>query len=124
MARVRLRARAALGGLASLYSQEEGNPANVTMTAANTSDKQQTAHTGKVLILAHNSGASPHTVTITSTPDHLGRTGDLTAYSIGAGEYAVFGPFKLEGWVQTDGKLYFEANHAEVLFGVIDLSNS
>ena len=62
-------------------------------------------------------------MTITSSVDSDGRTGDITTYSMGAGEYAVFGPFDLDGWVQTDWKLYFEASNAEVFFGVIDLSN-
>jgi hypothetical protein len=120
MPRVTLTARAALGALGSLYT---ANAADLTMTAADATSKELTAHTGKVLVVAQNTGAGARTVTITSTVDGGGRTGDIAAYSIGAGEYAVFGPFDLDGWVQTDGKLYLEAEHAEVKFGVVDLSN-
>ncbi len=121
MGRVTLTAKAALGTLGTAYAT--ANIADLAMTAADAANKQLAAHSGKVLIVAHNSGAGANTVTITSTVDSNGRTGDITAYSMGAGEYAVFGPFDLDGWVQTDWKLYFEASNAEVFFGVVDLSN-
>jgi hypothetical protein len=71
--------------------------------------------------VAHNTGAGEHTVTVSSVVDGQGRSGDVSAYALGAGEYAVFGPFDLEGWEQTDGALHFEANDAEVKFGVLRL---
>lgn len=120
MARVTLTAYAPLGTLGTLYT---AGAADLTMTAADASNKQQVVHSGKVLVVAHNTGASAYTITITSTVDYAGRTGDVSAYSLGAGEYAVFGPFDLDGWVQTDGKLYFEASNASVKFAVVDLSN-
>jgi hypothetical protein len=101
-------------------SKYTANAADLTMTAADTTNKQQIklAREGD-LILAHNTGGSPATVTITSSPDDLGRTGDITTYSLGAGEYAVFGKFQSRGWVQSDGNLYFEASSTDVKFGVI-----
>lgn len=45
----------------------------------------------------------------------------ISAYSLGAGEYAAFGPFEREGWMQSDGYIYLEASHAEVKFGVLTL---
>ena len=121
MSRVTLTAKTPLGTLGTPYAT--ANAADLTMTAANASDKQQVAHSGKVLVIAHNTGGSGHTVTVTSTTDSHGRTGDIAAYALGAGEYAAFGPFDLDGWAQTDWKLYFEADNAEVKFGVVDLSN-
>jgi len=98
------------------------NSADLPMTAANATDKQEVVMTGKDLIVAHNTGAGARTVTITSVADGRNkRTGDITSYSIGAGEYAVFGPFEKAGWMQSNGKLYFEAEHAEVKFGVVAL---
>jgi hypothetical protein len=91
------------------------------MTAANASDLNQATASGNDLIFAHNTGAGANTVTVTSVADELGRTGDIAAYSLGAGEYGVFGPFKNQGWTQTDGKLYFQASSAEVKFGVVQL---
>jgi hypothetical protein len=92
------------------------------MTAASVANKEQVALTGNELVIAHNTGAvDAHTITISSVIDDMGRTGDVAAYSLAAGEYAVFGPFGTEGWRQSDAKLYFEANHAEVKFGVVKL---
>jgi hypothetical protein len=96
--------------------------ADLPMTAADTSNKEQFVATGKDLIVAHNTGASAYTVTITSVADGRNRrTGDITSYSIGAGEYAAFGPFEKAGWMQTDGKIYLEANNTAVKFGVVAL---
>jgi hypothetical protein len=75
----------------------------------------------KTLVLVYNSGASPHTVTFDSVAiPTYNREGDITAYSVGAGEISLFGPFKTAGWANS-GKLYIDANHAEILFMVITL---
>ncbi len=93
----------------------------VTMTAANTTDFNQLALTGREVVLIHNTGASTRTYTITSVADPFGRTGDITAQSIAAGAIHTLGPFGLLGWQQTGGYLYLEASHAEVKIGVIAL---
>jgi len=99
------------------------NLADMVMTAANVSDKNQFVCTGNDLVIAHNTnaGSTARTVTVTSVADPYGRTGNIAAYSIGAGEFAVFGPFKSTGWQQTDGYVYLEADNAEVKFGVVTL---
>lgn len=97
---------------------------DVTMTATVVADKTQFAiQPGKkYLVLAHNTGAAPHTVTINSSVDvKTKRTGDITGYSVGAGKISQFGPFEAEGWAQTDGYVYAEADHIEIKFGVIIL---
>lgn len=109
----------ALGTKTSAYS---AGAADLTMTAADATNKEQVAITGQELVIAHNTGASAYTVTISSVADDQGRTGDVATYSLAAGDYAIFGPFGLEGWKQTDGKLYFEASNASVKFGVVRLS--
>lgn len=90
----------------------------VTETAADATNKEQVKLTGRELLLARNTGAGARTVTITSVAKD-GRTGHITADSIAAGAIHVFGPFALLGWAQTDGYLYFEAEHAEVKWSVI-----
>lgn len=98
------------------------NSADLPMTAADAVNKEQFAATGKDLVIAHNTGASPYTVTITSVADgRTKRTGDIATYSIGAGEYAAFGPFEKLGWAQADGMIYLEASNASVKFGVVAL---
>lgn len=91
-----------------------------TFTAANVTDKEEFALTGKEIVIARNSGASARTVTIESVAVN-GREGDITADSIAAGATHVYGPFEIQGWRQADGNLYLEANNAEVLFAVLVL---
>lgn len=110
-----------LGTKTNVYT---AGAADITMKAAISADKEQASHNGKVLIIAHNTdGANPYTVTFSSVVDDLGRTGDITAYSLAAGDYCVFGPFSTEGWRQSDGKLYFEASNAAIKFAVVALSS-
>ena len=118
-ARVTLTKLTACGSYPSL--QPAVNTLDLPMTAASTASKDQFAATGNDLIIAHNTGAGAHTVTISSVANAKNRTGDITAYSIDAGEIAVIGPLKNLGWTQTDGKIYLEANHAEVKFGIITI---
>lgn len=93
-----------------------------TFTASDTSNQNSTPFTGREFIVARNSGASPHNVTITSVSDSRKRTGTITSEAIAAGAFRMYGPFtNAEGWVQSDGSLYFEGDHAEVEFAVIKL---
>ncbi len=112
MPRTSIAAVAAPGGYVSA-------PTEIAYVAADPANKNQVTLTGKELLIAFNSGAAPHTITITSVPDEKNRTGDITAFSIAAGKYYIFGPVALAGWQQTDGRLYFEADHAEIKFAII-----
>jgi len=93
----------------------------VTPAAADTTNQNSAIFTGKELIIAENTDVAAHTVTVTSVVDSFGRTKDIAAVSLAAGEWRVFGPFDLTGWQQTDGLLYFEANHVGVEFVVLKL---
>jgi hypothetical protein len=118
MARATLTALAALGA----YGTYGANLADLPMTAADVANKNEVVATNNDLIIAHNTGGSAYTVTVTSVADpSFGRTGDIAAYSVGAGEYAAIGPMKNAGWKQADGKLYFEASNAAVKLGVVAL---
>lgn len=80
---------------------------------------------GALLLIAYNSGIAARTITITSKVDPFNRTGDITAYAFAAGALAVpiAGAWILDrqGFYQADGMLYFEGNHAEVLFACISI---
>jgi len=92
---------------------------DVTFTAADASNNNQTAWVGnRMLVVARNSGAGARTITITSIADTFGRTGDVTAFSLAAGEYMAF-IVERNGWQQSDGYLYWTAEHAEVLVAVL-----
>lgn len=75
--------------------------------------------TGKEIVLVHNLNAGAQTVTFDSVIDEQGRSGPITAYSVGISEYAMFGPFQNTGWRQADGKLYFATTATDVAFAVI-----
>lgn len=93
---------------------------DLTFTAADATNKEEVVLTGNEILIAWNSGVSARTITITTVADPaLGRTGDISAYSLGAGEHAMIGPFPVAGFAQTNGKLYFEAAHADVKWAVI-----
>jgi hypothetical protein len=119
MARALVTKTTALGA----YAAYTGNAADLTMAAANVADKNYFVAGGNDLVVAHNTGVGAVTVTITSVADPFGRTGDVTAYSMAAGEYAVFGPFKNLGWAQSNGQVYLEASSADVKFGVVAVPN-
>jgi len=89
-------------------------------TAADASNLNQTPHTGKNFIIhARNSGSTTRAIVITSVADgQQNRTGDLSD-TLTNGQTKVYGPFAIDGWRQSDGNLYFQAAHAEVLFTVI-----
>ncbi len=71
---------------------------------------------GVLYVIAQNTHASTaYTVTFTSKADGYNRTGDISAYSLAAGDVAVFA-FQGAGWKQSDGYLYLEANNVAVKF--------
>ena len=119
MARVTLTRTTPLGPYPTL--QPAANALDLTLTAADTVNKEQFTLDGPALIIAHNNGVGARTITLTSTTDSKQRTGDVTAFSIGADEIAVFKVDSTEGWRQTDGYMYIEASHAEVRWGIVRL---
>jgi hypothetical protein len=78
----------------------------------------------KTLVLIQNTFAGAKTVTFTSVVDAYGRLGDITTYSIGQDEIALFGPFVAAGWSHgTDaaGGLWIDVSDVAVLIAVITL---
>ena len=75
----------------------------------------------KTLVIVQNTDSGAQTVTFTSVADSpFNRPGDITAYSIGAGELALFGPFKMSGWAHST-KLWIDVSDATVKIAVITL---
>ena len=79
--------------------------------------------TGKEVLIAYNPEATPYTVTVESVVDSYNRLGNITTYSVGAGEYAVFPQFPTDGWRQSSGRLHFAASNALVQFAVLRLTD-
>lgn len=82
--------------------------------------KNQILLTGREILICRNAGSTTRAITITSVADEMNRTNDVT-HSLGSGAFRVFPFFKLDGWRQSDGYLYFEAAHAEVEWMVLRL---
>lgn len=102
-----------LGGY-DAYVADAANVTPAAMTGSSGSSGNQFVASGKDLVIAEETAGVAQTITFSSVNDPFGRTGDITAYSIGANELAVFGPFEVVGWRQTDNNIYFEANSANV----------
>lgn len=80
--------------------------------------------TGRELIIVQNTGAGARTFTVASQADEKGRTGDITAYSLAAGEFAYFsgGLTNSIGWRNVStGLLTITPSHAEVKYAVLKL---
>jgi hypothetical protein len=74
------------------------------------------------VLIAQNSGASPYTITINAAVDAHGRSGDITTYSLAAGDIvAIWVPSV--GVAQTSGtdagKVYVSATNAAVKFAFL-----
>jgi hypothetical protein len=75
---------------------------------------------GGDILIAWNSDTSTHHLTITSQPDNpYLRTGDVTAYALGAGLFAMWDFSNFSGWVDLFNKVYFSADSATVKFAII-----
>jgi len=90
---------------------------DIAMTAGDATNDNSIILNGPGILFLHNTGAGARTVTIGAVPIG-GRDGDITAYSLGAGEY---GAIKIHphGYVQSDGTLYVDPEHAEVLMAFV-----
>lgn len=79
--------------------------------------------TGKEIVVIQNTGGSPGTVTILSSADAYGRTGDITAYVLAAGAIAVFAP-PPDGWANpSTRKITITMSAATIKVGIIRSTN-
>jgi hypothetical protein len=99
------------------------NGADYTMTAGTVTDGDTFVCTGREILLCRNINVAAKTITITSIADETNRTEDITTYSIGASEYAVFGVglTNSKGWKSTAGTIRITVEHADVLVAVLRL---
>lgn len=98
--------------------------ADFTLAAGDVANGNDFVCTGKELLIAQNSdGATAYYVTITSVADEKNRSGDITQYSLAAGDFAIFtvGFTNSKGWKQTTGKIHVDVENAAVLLAVIKI---
>ena len=94
----------------------------LTFTAGDNSNGNRFTPTGSELIIVWNSHATnAYTVTLTSVADGYGRLGTITAESVAAVTYKMFGPIKQLGWQQTDGYIYLDCENAAIKYCIITL---
>lgn len=95
--------------------------AALTMMAEIVADGSQFSPSGNDLIIIQNTDVGAQTWTLTSVADPYNRLGTITTEAIAAGVIRIFGPLKTQGWMQADGKIYLNASHVGVKFGIIAL---
>ncbi|MGL4296271.1 MAG: hypothetical protein ACRCTG_11185 [Aestuariivirga sp.] len=102
--------------------QPAADALDMTLTACDTVNKNQTPLSGNLLLVAQNSHATnAYTITVTSVVDARNRVGDITTYSLAAGDVAMFWINQAEGWLQADGNLYYEGSNAAIKFALLKL---
>ena len=95
----------------------------IVWTAADVANKEEFIMEGNDLLLVRNEDVAPHNFTITSAEDRMGRVGHITNQALAAAGWAVLGPFKkLDGWQQSTGVLYIEADDVNIEWAVIKLA--
>lgn len=95
-----------------------------TFAAGTVTDGDTFVCTGRELLLVTNTEvADAKTITITSVDDEKGRSEDITAYSLAAGDFAVFGVglTNAKGWKSTAGKIRITVEAATVKVAVLRL---
>lgn len=98
------------------------NGADFTFAAGTITDGDTFVCTGREILLVKN-GTGTNTITITSVADDIGRTGDITTYSLGTGEFAAFGVGLTndKGWKSSAGTVRITVSSAEVTVAVLRL---
>lgn len=95
----------------------------LAFTAADAVNGNKFPLSGTEIVLMQNTDTGAHHVTISSTPDDKGRSGDIASYSIAAGAFAVWSARGAhDGWKESDGNLYISADDATIKFAVLNLA--
>src|SRR5690348_11761098 len=94
----------------------------VTEAAADAVNGNSFTLSGKEVLIVHNTDAAPHTFTLTSIADHLGRTGDIANYSVAANAIAAIQMNTVEGWRNSSGLVTMTASSNLLKFAVLRLN--
>lgn len=105
------------------YAVQAGDLA-VAQTALDAANGNSFIATGKELLIIQNTDASPHTFTLTSVNDQLGRLdSSLTNYSVPANSFAAIQMSQLSGWFQSsDSTVHMTTSSALLKITVIRLN--
>lgn len=81
----------------------------------------QARATGREMLFARNTDSVARSVTLVSTPDPYGRSGNLVKSVPAGGVALVAGPIPMVGWQQVDGNIYVNVDAAALQLAVIRL---
>jgi hypothetical protein len=97
--------------------------ADFTFAAGTITDGDNWVCSGRDLLVVRNTNVGAQTITIVSVDDETNRAGNITAYSLAAGDFAVFGVGLTNslGWQGTGKKIRITVSHAEVVVAVLTL---
>lgn len=91
----------------------------LTMTACDATNFEQVAWEPGLRIIFQNTHASTaYDATLEGAPDSLGRDVD-TVLNLAAGVICMTNDIQSEGWVQSDGYVYFKGANAAVKYAVV-----
>lgn len=104
------------------FATISANGADYTYAAGTITDGDTFVCTGREILLVKN-GTGTNTITITSVVDEKNRSGDITTYSLGTGEFAAFGVGLTNqvGWKGATGVIRITVSSAEVTVAVLKL---
>lgn len=79
--------------------------------------------TGREVVIVKNTNVGAQTVTINAVDDETNRAESITAYSLAAGDYAVFGVSltNSKGWQSASKTIQILVSHADVKVAVLTL---
>jgi len=99
------------------------NTADFAFVAGTLTDGDTFVCTGREILLVSNPTGGALTITITATDDETNRAESITAYSVGAGEYAAFGVglTNAKGWKSSTGTIRITVSSASLLVAVLRL---
>lgn len=98
------------------------NSLDVVETAPTDTAGIEFVATGREVVLIHNTDVGAQTFTLASVADPYGRTGDITTYSLSAGEFAALIP-GVQGFIGTGGKVTIAVSNAAVKFLIVRTPN-
>jgi hypothetical protein len=99
------------------------NDLDITWTAGDAVNGNSFISTGRELLLVRNDDAGAQTLTLKSVADTFARTADISAYSVGIGEYAAFWVGDRQGWTTGGGLVLINpVASANLFFAVLRLA--
>lgn len=94
------------------------NTLDFVFTTADSVNFDQFVFTGRELIVVRNSTAGALTFTLESAVDPQNRVGDITAFSLAAGEFGVFWCGNMVGW-NNGGQFFLRSSASTIDYAII-----